>query len=115
MAETFRDAAPFPGNGQSVSQDKINNVAATAHGAVDKAANTVKPAVDRAATLAHGAVDKAASAAVPAAAWVQEKAEAARATQKQAVETSAEYISSNPFKAIGIAALIGFLIGRLSF
>ncbi len=115
MAETLRTAAPVPGNGQFAGQDAITNVATTAHGAVDKAANTVKPAVDRAASLAHGAVDKAASAAVPAAAWVQEKAEAAHAAQKRAVESSADYISGNPFKAIGIAALIGFLIGRLTF
>jgi len=116
MAETLSNTSSFPsGNGQSHSQDAINNAAATAHGAVNKAAATVKPAVDRAASYAHQTVDKAANAAGPAIDWVQEKAEKAQAAKQQLLDDSAGYVAANPFKAIGIAAVIGFLIGRLSF
>jgi hypothetical protein len=91
MADTAGNTTSFPTNGGGFAQPKlratIDSAAASAHEAIDKAAAAAKPAVDRAAGYAHGTVDKAASVAAPASDWIQ---------------------------AVGIAALLGFLIGRIS-
>jgi ElaB/YqjD/DUF883 family membrane-anchored ribosome-binding protein len=93
----------------------IDKVASGAHAVVDRAAKTAKPAVDRAAGLAHRTVDKAAGAVVPAADWINEKAQDVLATPKKLVDGTRSHVSSHPLKAVGIAALVGFLVGRLAF
>ena len=96
------------------AQASIGRAASTAHSAVDKAADAARPVVDRAAQAAHQAVDRATEAARPAAQWLSEKTEQARVTQKQVLDDTCNYVSANPLKSIGIAAAVGFLIGRLA-
>jgi ElaB/YqjD/DUF883 family membrane-anchored ribosome-binding protein len=99
---------------QGRSADAINKAASSAHGAVDSAAGKAKPAIDKAAQFAHQTVDKAAGAAAPAAEWITEKTEALKVTQKQVLDDTCNYVSANPLKAVGIAAALGFVIGRLA-
>jgi len=122
MENTIRNVSSFPtsetvasdGNANRSSvQAGIDRAASGAHGAVDQAAGKVRPAIDRAAQFAHHAVDKAADTAAPAAEWVSEKTESLRVTQKKVLDETCNYVSENPLKAIGIAAAIGFVIGRL--
>jgi ElaB/YqjD/DUF883 family membrane-anchored ribosome-binding protein len=121
METTARNLSSFPSS-DVAGEDSLNRGAAApigkaasgAHAAVDKAAGAARPAVDRAAQYAHEAVDKAANAAAPAAQWVSEKSEKLRVTQKQMVDDTCNYISANPLTAVGIAAVIGFVAGRLA-
>ena len=63
--------------------------------------------------MAHKAVDKAKDAAAPAAGWLVERAESLNATQKKLTADACSYVSANPLKAVGIAAVAGFLLSRL--
>jgi ElaB/YqjD/DUF883 family membrane-anchored ribosome-binding protein len=107
-----------PGNGAADSG--LTRAAAGAHHAVDKvasaadeAARKVKPAIEHAAKSAHHAVDRVADAAAPAADWVSERGERLQATGQKVVADTTQYVSANPWKAIGFAVLAGLLIGRI--
>ena len=53
-------------------------------GAADEAARKAKPKIDQVAAMAHKAVDKAADAAAPTAEWLADKGDSLTATQKKA-------------------------------
>jgi len=121
MESTVRNVSSFPSTDMvgeeglnRSSKASIDKAAASAHEAVDKAAGTAKPSIDRAAQYAHQAVDKAANAAAPAADWLSDKSAQLRITQKKVVDDTCNYVSANPLKAVGIAAAIGFILGRLA-
>jgi ElaB/YqjD/DUF883 family membrane-anchored ribosome-binding protein len=124
MDNNASNAPPFPtadatgkgATGRTVTRHtSINSAASGAHDAIDNAAGATKPAVDRAARFAHRTVDKAASAAMPAADWLSEKTQGVRVSRQKLVGDTRGYVSAHPLKAIGAAAAIGFLIGRLLF
>jgi ElaB/YqjD/DUF883 family membrane-anchored ribosome-binding protein len=71
------------------------------------------PAIDRVAAMAHQAVDKAAGAATPTADWLVERGESLKATHKKLLADTCGYVSTNPLKAVGIAALAGFVLSRI--
>lgn len=104
----------------NTTEDILNKASSSAHtavnsiaGAADKAARTAKPAIDRVAAMAHHAVDKAADVAAPTAGWLVEQGETLNTTQKKLVADTCGYISANPLKAVGIAAVAGFVLGRI--
>lgn len=124
MENTARNVSSFPTSDNLVSEgslnqssrqaETINKAASSAHGAVDQAAGKAKPAIDKAAQFAHQTVDKAANAAAPAADWITEKAETLKTTQQQVLDGTVNYVTTNPLKSVGIAAALGFVIGRLA-
>jgi len=121
MESNVRNLSSFPASDVAGEESlnrgstaSIGKAASGAHAAVDKAAEAARPAVDRAAQYAHEAVDRAVNAAAPAAQWVSEKSEKLRVTQKQMVDDTCNYISANPLTSVGLAAAIGFLIGRMA-
>jgi ElaB/YqjD/DUF883 family membrane-anchored ribosome-binding protein len=73
------------------------------------------PAIDRVAAMAHQVVDKAAGAATPTADWLSERGEKLKATHQKLVADTTGYVSTHPLKAVGIAAVVGFLLSRLFF
>lgn len=87
----------------------VNSIA----GAADEAARTVKPKIDQVAAMAHQAVDKAVDAAAPAADWLANQGESLNATQKKLVADTCSYVSANPLKSVGIAVAAGFLLSRI--
>ena len=72
-----------------------------------------EPVIDRFAAIAHQAVDKAAGAATPTADWLAHRGESLNATQKKLAADTCSYVSANPLKAVGIAAVVGFLLSRV--
>lgn len=106
----------LPGN----SEGTLHKASASAHaavdsmaGAADEAARKAKPAIDRVATMAHQAVDTVAGAAAPTADWLAEQGESLNAAQKKLVADTCGYVSANPLKSVAIAAVAGFLLGRI--
>jgi ElaB/YqjD/DUF883 family membrane-anchored ribosome-binding protein len=106
----------LPGN----SEGTLHKASASAHaavdsmaGAADEAARKAKPAIDRVATMAHQAVDTVAGAAAPTADWLAEQGESLNAAQKKVVADTCSYVSANPLKSVAIAAVAGFLLGRI--
>jgi ElaB/YqjD/DUF883 family membrane-anchored ribosome-binding protein len=111
---------PSPSGLSNNTEGALNKASSSAHaavnsiaGAADEAARKAKPAIDRVAAMAHQAVDKAAGAAAPTADWLTEQGESLNATQKKLVADTCNYVSANPLKAIGIAVVAGFLLGRI--
>src|SRR5665811_1075914 len=115
-----------PGNTPSTSglsnntEGALNKASSGAHaavnsiaGAADEAARKAKPAIDRVAAMAHQAVDKAAGAAAPTADWLAEQGDSVNYSQKQLVADTRSYVSANPLKAVGMAVVAGFVLGRL--
>ena len=81
-------------------------------GAADEAARKAKPKIDQVAAMAHKAVDKAADAAAPTAEWLVDKGDSLNATQRKLVADTCSYVSANPLKSVGFALLAGFLISQ---
>lgn len=113
-----RSASPFPSN-NAAADSTVNRAAGSVHGAVDhiavaaeSAAGNVKPAIDRAAQLAHQAVSKVAGVAGPTAHWIGEQGEHLDAARRKAVADAAARVAANPWKALGLALLAGFVISR---
>jgi ElaB/YqjD/DUF883 family membrane-anchored ribosome-binding protein len=70
-------------------------------------------AMARVAAMAHQAVDKAAGAAGPTAEWLTERAEELDVRQKKLTADTCSYVTAHPMKSVGIAVLVGIVIGRL--
>ena len=83
------------------------------NGFLSETVSATEPVIERAAAVAHKAVDKAKDAAAPAANWLVERGESLNATQKKLTADACSYVSANPLKAVGIAAVTGFLLSRL--
>ena len=105
------------------SNVSINNAAAGAHGALDKAANAAakaaddvlrkaKPVIDRAAQVAHQVVDKAAGVAAPTADWLNAKADAVLAAPEKLAAGGRKIVVDHPWKSLGIVLAVGLLVGR---
>jgi ElaB/YqjD/DUF883 family membrane-anchored ribosome-binding protein len=103
------------------SDGMVKKASAGAHAAVnslavaaDEAARKTRPAIDQVAAMAHQVVDKAAGAAAPTADWLAAQGESLNATQKKLLAGTSNYVSANPFKALGIALAAGFLLSRIT-
>jgi ElaB/YqjD/DUF883 family membrane-anchored ribosome-binding protein len=104
----------------AMSQDTagpVNGAASSTHavidsiaGAADQAARRAEPAIDRVAAMAHQAVNTAASVVAPTANWLTEQGATLKATQKKMVADTCNYVSANPMKSVGIAAMAGFVL-----
>jgi ElaB/YqjD/DUF883 family membrane-anchored ribosome-binding protein len=94
--------------------------AAHLHVAVDKVADTAEhalrkagPAVDRAAVKAHLAVDHMADNAAHSGEWLAAHGADLNRGSKRAIDQVRSFVSSHPLTAIGIAAFVGLILGRL--
>ena len=104
----------------STGEGAINRASSNAHAAVDSFANAadeatrkVKPKIDKVAAMAHDVVDKAAGAAADTADKLTARGESLTAAQKKLVADTCSYVTANPLKAVGIAVLAGFVLGRI--
>jgi len=103
-----------------LSEGAVNKASSAAHSAVDSFANAAdeatrnaKPKIDKVATMAHDVVDKAAGAAADTADKLAARTESLSAAQRKLVSDTCDYVSANPLKSVGIAALVGFVLARI--
>jgi len=78
-------------------------------------ARSIHSAVDRASESAHSAVNKAMGAADSAAGWVSERGQSVKAAPTQLMSKSTEYVTANPWKALGIAVVAGVVLSKIAF
>lgn len=95
------------------TQSAIDKASSVAHSAIDDAARIAKGPMDRVTALAHEASDKAVDAKDRAALWLSESGERIAAPSRKMVSDASAYVSANPLKSVGIAALAALIIGRL--
>jgi ElaB/YqjD/DUF883 family membrane-anchored ribosome-binding protein len=79
-------------NTTSKQQQQFDRIAESAHGAIDRAAETVQQVADR----------------------FGEKSEALLGMKDDYVEQARDYVKENPFMAVGIALAAGYLFGKIS-
>ncbi|MES2978844.1 MAG: hypothetical protein V4731_10500 [Pseudomonadota bacterium] len=83
-------------------------------GASQNPSDMAKKAVDSASSTAHETVDRLAGSASRLADRLDEKARALTDAPMRAWEYSRTSVEQHPMQAIGVALLIGYLVGRLS-
>lgn len=113
METTLRVTPPNAAGMPNFGDSALNKASTSAHAAVNSIAVNAKPAIERVAGMAHEAVDRAAGAAAPAARWLGERGESLNATQKKLLADTCSFVSANPLKSVGIAAVAGFLLSRI--
>jgi len=87
----------------------IDQTARAAGDAVEKA----RSVTDRVSASAHAAMDKASKTAGPAMEWIEKQSTNLRKQQQRATEATANYVSENPLKAMGVCFGAGVVIGLL--
>jgi len=90
------------------------DAASRAHDALDTAVSKASPAVNKMVDKAHATIDRLAQSAVPAAEAVESAVKQTREKSTRMVEACAESVRAQPLLAIGLAAAIGYLAGRLT-
>ena len=96
MSASVRNKAPAGFRAGGNSGTPLDKASTGAH-AADEAARRAKPAIDKVAETAHSAVDTATGAAV----------------QKKLLSDSCAYVSAHPMKSLGMAIVVGLLLGRV--
>lgn len=71
--------------------------------------SALEPVIQKVAARAHQAVDTAHRAAGKAAG----RAERAVGPATDLVSQSCDYVSANPLKSVGVAVVVGLLVGRI--
>jgi len=89
-----------PGSGNSAGRGSAMSESATA-------------TVDKIATGAHQAVDRIASAAASAASQFGVKGDEMLEAKERLLDSTREYVRTNPMAALGIALAAGFVISRI--
>jgi len=120
MESTARGKASSNSGVSGSTEGILNKASSSAHAAVDsiaRAADDVarktQSAIDQAAAIADQALDKAAGAVAPTADWLAQQGERVNVTQKRLLAKTCNYVSANPLKALGMAAVAGYLLGRI--
>ena len=98
--------------GKSAAQT-TERLAAAAHERVDRLVDVARPTVDRVASAVHETVDKVAGVATQAAGNLATKTGHLKDVQNQLAEDCRLYVRDHPVKALGIAAVAGFVMSRL--
>ena len=92
--------------------DRLHGAVDRLAGAADGAVRQVEPAIERAAQSVHHAVSRVADAAGPTVDWLSEHGESLNARSRKMSADTGAYVRENPWKSIGAAAIIGFVISR---
>ena len=91
----------------------IEQAGTGAHNCIDKMSGAARPAVDRVAAGAHQAIDRAAEVAQRAAESVETAGGQIKEAHTRLMAECSGYVRANPVKSLGIAAAVGYLLGRL--
>jgi ElaB/YqjD/DUF883 family membrane-anchored ribosome-binding protein len=110
MAET---TAKLESSGKSRVQDVTERVSERAQDYLDRAAQTASSGMERVADTARRGVDTAAESAKAGLEWASERAAMVRDRNTAMVNALTDTITARPLLAIGIAAAIGYLLGRI--
>jgi ElaB/YqjD/DUF883 family membrane-anchored ribosome-binding protein len=84
------------------AQDYLERATQSASAGMDRLADTARRGVDSAADSARAGLD-----------WASDRASALRDRNAAMVEALTDTVTARPLVAIGVAAAIGYLIGRI--
>jgi ElaB/YqjD/DUF883 family membrane-anchored ribosome-binding protein len=105
MAETTAKLETGKSRVQDASeraQDYLDRASQTASSGMDKVADTARRSVDTTAESAKAGLD-----------WASDKASALRERNAALMDAVTDSVTARPLVAIGIAAAIGYVLGRI--
>ena len=92
---------------------RVQDASERAQDYLDRAAQTASSGMDRVTDGARRGVDTAAESAKAGLEWATEKASALRDRNAALMNTVTDTVTQRPLMAIGIAAAVGYVLGRL--
>jgi ElaB/YqjD/DUF883 family membrane-anchored ribosome-binding protein len=92
---------------------RLDQTTGAAHAAIDKASETLRPAVDRIAGGAHHAVDRFADTATQAAHSLDARGAQLADAQARFAESARDRVRDQPIVALGAALAAGVVLGWL--
>ena len=102
-----------PASGESALLRGVDQAGTSLHHTIDKVAEPARNTVDRAASAAHQTVDKLTDGAGHMVGKVSDQAQRLTEAPRQAVDHAKAYIQDRPLQAVAVAALVGWVLGRL--
>jgi ElaB/YqjD/DUF883 family membrane-anchored ribosome-binding protein len=94
-------------------KSRVQDAGERAQDYLDRAAQTASSGVDRVTDTARRSVDSAADSAKAGLDWASDKASVLRDRNAALMNAVTDSVSARPMIAIGIAAAIGYVLGRL--
>ena len=91
----------------------VENATSNMHGAINKASDAARPAVDHLASGAHHAMDSLARAATQAARTLDTRSGQLMDAQSRLVENCSDMVREKPIRTLGIAVAVGFVLSWL--
>ena len=91
----------------------LENTASNVHGAINKATDVARPAVDHLASGAHHAMDSLAKAASQVAKTLDTRGSQLMDAQSRLTENCSSMVREKPIRTLGIAVAVGFLLSWL--
>lgn len=95
-------------------QRGVDSAGAALHSTIDKVVDPARHTMDRVSTAAHQTVDKLASEATHVADRFSEQAHWVVEAPSRALDCSKSWIQDKPLEAVGVALVLGFIVGRLT-
>ncbi len=91
----------------------VENTASNIHGAINKASDAARPAVDHLASGAHHAMDSLAKAANQVARQLDTRGGQLMDAQSRLTESCSSMVREKPMRTLGVAVAVGFLLSWL--
>jgi ElaB/YqjD/DUF883 family membrane-anchored ribosome-binding protein len=98
---------------ESTGKARIQDATDRAQDYLDRASQTAASSVDKMTDSARRGVDTAAQSAKAGLDWAADKATHLRDRNAALLNTLTDTVTSRPMLAIGVAAAIGYVLGRL--
>jgi ElaB/YqjD/DUF883 family membrane-anchored ribosome-binding protein len=95
------------------SKSRVQDVSDRAQDYLDRAAQTASSGMDRMADTARRSVDTATESAKAGLDWASDKASLLRDRNTALMNAVTDSVATRPLVAIGIAAAVGYLLGRM--
>jgi ElaB/YqjD/DUF883 family membrane-anchored ribosome-binding protein len=103
------DTAKLEGAGKSRLQDAGDR----AQDYLDRASQTASSGMDRVADTARRGVDRATESAKAGLDWAADQTDTLRNKNAAFVNAMTDTVTARPLMAIGVAAAVGYLLGRI--
>ena len=98
---------------ESAGKSRVQDAGDRAQDYLDRASQSATAGMDRVADTARRSVDTAAESAKAGLEWASDRASELRERNTALVNAVTESVTARPLMAIGIAAAVGYLLGRI--
>ncbi len=98
---------------EASAKSRVQDAGDRAQDYLDRAAQTASTGMDRVADTARRGVDSATDSAKAGLDWAADRASALRDRNAAIVGTVADSVTARPLMALGIAAAVGYVLGRI--